>query len=67
MGGNSNGASAFIGGGIYKSSDGITLPQLSSTAPNNLISESFDFASVTELAAHNTDPNTILTLLLEEE
>ena len=59
MGGNSNGASAFIGGGIYKSSDGTTFTQLPSTAPNNLISESFDFASVTELAAHNTDPNTI--------
>ena len=59
MGGNSNGSSAFIGGGIYKSSDGTTFTQLPSTAPNNLISESFDFASVTELAAHNTDPNTI--------
>ena len=59
MGGNSNGASAFIGGGIYKSSDGITFTQLESTAPSNLISDNFDFASVTEMAAHNTDPNTV--------
>ena len=28
MGGNSNGASAFIGGGIYKSSDGITFTSI---------------------------------------
>ena len=37
----------------------ITFSQLSSTAPSNLISENFDFASVTEMAAHNTDPNTV--------
>lgn len=59
MGGASNGASAFIGGGIYKSSDGVTFARLESTAPSNLISTGFDFASVTEMAAHNTDPNTI--------
>ena len=59
MSGASNGASAFIGGGIYKSTDGITFSQLESTAPNNLISTSFDFASVTEMAAHKTDPNTL--------
>ena len=59
MGGASNGASAFIGGGIYKSTDGITFTQLESTAPSNLISSSFDFASVTEMAAHKTDPNTV--------
>ena len=59
MGGNSNGSSAFIGGGIYKSTDGVTFSQLESTAPSNLISENFDFASVTEMAAHKTDPNTL--------
>ena len=59
MSGASNGASAFIGGGIYKSTDGVTFSQLESTAPNNLISTNFDFASVTEMAAHKTDPNTL--------
>ena len=59
MGGDSNGASAFIGGGIYKSTDGETFTQLESTAPSNLISTSFDFASITEMAAHKTDPNTV--------
>jgi len=59
MSGASNGASAFIGGGIYKSTDGVTFSQLESTAPNNLISTNFDFASVTEMAAHKTEPNTL--------
>ncbi len=59
MGGASNGSSAFIGGGIYKSTDGVAFARLESTAPSNLISTSFDFASVTEMAAHNTDPNTV--------
>ena len=60
MGGASNGASAFIGGGIYKSTDGgNSFEQLPSTAPSNFISTGFKFAAVTELAAHNTDPNTI--------
>ena len=57
MGGASNGGSAFIGG-IYKSTDGITFAQLESTSPSNLISGSFDFASVTEMAATH-DPNTV--------
>lgn len=60
LGGASNGATAFIGGGIYKSTDGgNTFEQLPSTAPSDLISTGFRFASVTELAAHNSDPNTI--------
>ena len=58
-GGSSNGGTAFIGGGIYKSTDGQTFTQLESTAPSNNISTSFDFSSVTEIAAHNTDPNTV--------
>jgi len=60
MGGNSNGSSAFIGGGIYKSTDGgNTFEQLPSTSPSNFISTNFAFSAVTELAAHNSDPNTI--------
>ena len=59
IGGNSNGSSAFIGGGIYKSTDGVNFARLESTAPSNLISLSFDFASVTEMAAHKTDPNIV--------
>jgi photosystem II stability/assembly factor-like uncharacterized protein len=59
MGGNSNGSSAFIGGGIYKSTDGgNSFTQLASTAPSNFISTGFAFAAVTELASHRTDPNT---------
>ena len=58
-GGSSNGGTAFIGGGIYKSTDGQTFTRLESTAPSNNISTSFDFSSVTEIAAHKTDPNTV--------
>ena len=60
LGGNSNGSTAFIGGGIYKSSDGGTsFEQLPSTAPSNFISTNFGFSAVTEMAAHKTDPNTV--------
>lgn len=60
LSGTSNGSTAFIGGGIYKSTDGgLTFEQLPSTAPSNFISTNFAFSSVTELAVHNTDPNTI--------
>ncbi len=60
LGGTSNGATAFIGGGIYKSTDGgNSFSQLPSTAPSNFISTNFDFSAVTELAAHQTDPNTV--------
>ena len=60
LSGTSNGATAFIGGGIYKSTDGgNSFSQLPSTAPSNFISTNFDFSAVTELAAHQTDPNTV--------
>ena len=60
LGGTSNGSTALIGGGIYKSTDGgNSFEQLPSTSPSNFISTDFKFAAVTEIAAHNSDPNTL--------
>jgi photosystem II stability/assembly factor-like uncharacterized protein len=59
-GGTSNGATGMIGGGIYKSIDGgMTFEHLDSTIPTSLISTTFTFSAVTEMAAHSTDPNTV--------
>ena len=60
FGGNSNGSTGVIGGGIYKSIDGgQTFEHLQSTDPNSLINTGAAFAAVTELAAHNTDNNIV--------
>ncbi len=59
-GGTSNGATGMIGGGIYKSTNGgATFEHLESTIPSSMISTTFTFAAVTEMAAHATDPNTV--------
>jgi hypothetical protein len=59
--GNSNGSSGIIGGGIYKSTDGgQTFEHLEATIPeDNFASTSAEFVAVTELAAHNTNPNIV--------
>jgi hypothetical protein len=61
FGGNSNGSSGIIGGGIYKSTDGgQNFEHLEATIPTaNFTNTGAEFASVTELAANNTDPNII--------
>lgn len=61
FGGNSNGSTGVIGGGIYKSTDGgLSFEHLESTIPTaNFTDVGAEFAAVTELAAHNTDPNII--------
>lgn len=61
FGGNSNGSTGIIGGGIYKSTDGgQNFEHLEATIPtDNFTNTNAEFASVTELAAHNTDPNII--------
>jgi len=61
FGGNSNGSSGIIGGGIYKSTDGgQNFEHLEATIPTaNFTNTGAEFAAVTELAANNTDPNII--------
>lgn len=61
FGGASNGSTGIIGGGIYKSTDGgQNFEHLQATIPTaNFTNTNAEFAAVTELAAHKTDPNII--------
>jgi hypothetical protein len=61
FGGNSNGSTGIIGGGIYKSTNGgQSFEHLEATIPTaNFTDVGAEFAAVTELAAHNTDPSII--------